>query len=150
MNRVYIQYCAKSAKFNNKNHAKQHSEECKSLPSCSYDMLQAVLAVQAKPSLQGNKNKTGSFDGESINMEERDNDSASTSKKVIDDNKTFDVMVNDQSENVTHDIADMYKEPHLGNKTKMGLWVGTNVMSEMKIRKMVLTILTWQLKLVIR
>ena len=46
-------------------------------------------------------------------MEEQDNDSASTSQKVIDDNKTFDVMVNDQFGNVTHDIADIYKEPHL-------------------------------------
>ena len=93
-----------SAKFNSKNHTKQNSQECK---SCSYDMLQPVLAVEAKPSLQGNKNKTGSFHGGSINIEERDNDSASTSQKVIGDNKTFNVMVNDQFGNVTYVIADM-------------------------------------------
>ena len=76
-------------------------------------MLQPSLAVHVKPSLQGNKTKTGSFDEELMNMEERDNDSASTSQKVIDDNKTFDVMVHDQAGNVTHVIADMYIDPHL-------------------------------------
>ena len=65
-----------SAKCTNRNCANQYLEECKSLPSHSHDMLQPLLADLAKPSLQGNKNKTGSFGGESIDMEERDNDSA--------------------------------------------------------------------------
>ena len=34
-----VVYSVLSAKFSNKNHAKQHSEECKSSPSRSYDML---------------------------------------------------------------------------------------------------------------
>ena len=52
-----------TAKFTNKNHAKQHSEECKVSPSHSYDMLHPSLAAQVKLSLEGNTNKTGSFDG---------------------------------------------------------------------------------------
>ena len=99
-------------------------------------MLQPSLAAQVKPSLQGNKNKTGSFDGEYMNMEEWGNDSASTPQKVVDDNKTFDVMVNDQSGNGTHVISDMHKEPHLaplinctleGNKNENGSLDGSQV-----------------------
>ena len=47
-----------NAAHGKQSHANQHLEECKPPPSCSDEMLQPLLADQAKLSFQGNINQS--------------------------------------------------------------------------------------------
>ena len=75
------------------NHVNQQLEDYKPACSCSYEMLQSLLAGQAKLLLQGNKNKTGFFDEGSANMEEQETDNLSTLCKEVDGNQTLSNVV---------------------------------------------------------
>ena len=137
MNSVTTAACGKQI------HANQHLEECIPPSSFSYEMLQPLLADQAKLLSQGNKNKTGFFDKGSANMEEQENDNSSTLYKEFDGNKTLSNVVTVQSDNSVPVFSYMYIEPCLttheictleGNKTELGLWKGHNVMSEISLK----------------
>ena len=114
-----------------KNHAKQHSEECKPSLICSNDM-----ATQEKLLFSGNKNENGCFTGDVNYMEEQGNDRLSTYCQKTHESTHFDSTANCQSGGVVCDASDVYRESLLtsqeihtleGNKNETGPSDGVKV-----------------------
>ena len=130
------QHSVPNNEFKVKNHAKQHSEECKPSLICSNDMSEPLLATQEKLLFSGNKNENGCFTGDVNYMEEQGNDRLSTYCQKTHESTQIDSIANCQSGGVVCEASDVHRESLLtsqeihtleGNKNETGPSDGVKV-----------------------